>query len=61
MRWAGGIYQILRANPDCAYNRRYAEILQEGYPHFVSEMASHIVMLDKKDVDTAYLDRQMTT
>ena len=54
-----GIYYALRANPDCAYGETYARILQEGYPHFLSEMASHIVMLDKKDVDLAYLDREI--
>lgn len=54
-----GIYHVLRANPDCAYGERYARILQDGYPHFLAEMASHIVMLDKKDVDVAYLDRKI--
>ena len=54
-----GIYQALRANPDCAFGERYARILQEGYPHYVSEMASQILMLDKKDVDVAYLDRKI--
>jgi tetratricopeptide (TPR) repeat protein len=54
-----GIYHVLRANPDCAFGARYARILQEGYPHFIAEMASHILMLDKKDVDVAYLDRKI--
>jgi len=54
-----GIYHVLRANPDCAYGERYARILQDAYPHFLAEMASHIVMLDKKDVDVAYLDRKI--
>jgi tetratricopeptide (TPR) repeat protein len=54
-----GIYQALRMNPDCAFAARYAHILKEAYPHFVAELASHIVMLDKKDVDVAYLDRKI--
>ncbi|HEY6871096.1 MAG TPA: hypothetical protein VI298_00080 [Geobacteraceae bacterium] len=54
-----GIYHVLRANPDCAYAERYARILRDGYPHFLSEMASHIVMLDRKEVDVAYLDRKI--
>lgn len=54
-----GIYHALRANPDCSYGEVYARILQDGYPHFLAEMASHIVMLDKKDVDIAYLDRKI--
>lgn len=54
-----GIYHALRANPDCAYRESYALILRDGYPHFLAEMASHIVMLDKKDVDIAYLDRKI--
>ncbi len=55
-----GIYQALRMNPDCTFADRYAQILKEAYPHFLAELASHIVMLDKKDVDIAYLDRMIT-
>ncbi len=54
-----GIYHVLRANPDCAHGERYARVLKEGFPHFLAEMASHIVMLDKKEVDVAYLDRKI--
>lgn len=54
-----GVYHALRANPACAHGARYARLLKEGYPHFLSEMASHILMLDKKDVDVAYLDRKI--
>lgn len=55
-----GIYQALRINPDCSFAERYAHLLKEAYPHFLAELASHIVMLDKKDVDIAYLDRKIT-
>jgi len=54
-----GIYHALRGNPDCVFGLRYAELLKEAYPHFLAELASHIVMLDKKDVDVAYLDRKI--
>ncbi len=54
-----GVYHILRAAPDCPHGTRYAEILRDAYPHHLSELATHIVMLDKKDVDIAYLDREI--
>lgn len=55
-----GIYQALRSNPDCVFGENYAQLLQEAYPHFLGELASHLLMLDKKDVDVAYLDRKIT-
>ncbi len=54
-----GIYQALRANPDCAHAESYARILKEIYPHYIAELASHIVMLDHKDVEVPYLDRKV--
>ena len=54
-----GVYQALRANPDCVHGDRYAHLLKELYPHYVSELASQIVMLDKKDVEVPYLDRKV--
>jgi tetratricopeptide (TPR) repeat protein len=54
-----GIYQALRANPDCTHGDLYARLLKELYPHYVSELASQIVMLDKKDVEVPYLDRKV--
>lgn len=54
-----GIYYLLRADPDCPDGQRYAEVLRDGYPHLLSEMATHIVMFDKKDVDVAYLERKI--
>lgn len=54
-----GIYQALRMNPDCLHARRYAELLQQGYPHYISELGSLIVMLDRKEVDLLYLDRKI--
>jgi tetratricopeptide (TPR) repeat protein len=54
-----GIYHTLRANPDCLHATRYGELLQQGYPHFISELGSLIIMLDRKDVDAPYLDRKI--
>ncbi|ACM21259.1 hypothetical protein Geob_2916 [Geotalea daltonii FRC-32] len=54
-----GIYQLLRANPDAVGSSNYANLLQQAYPHYLSELASHIVMLDQKDVEVTYLDRKI--
>ncbi len=54
-----GIYHVLRADPDCSFAAEYARMLKEGYPHFIAEMASHIVMMDNKDMDVVYLDRKI--
>lgn len=55
-----GIYQALRSNPDCVHGEKYAALLRDAYPHFLGELASHLLMLDKKEVDLAYLDRKIT-
>lgn len=55
-----GIYHLLRANPDAVLAGRYAELLRDAYPHLLAELATHLVMLDKKDVDLPYLDRKIT-
>src|SRR5512140_1946714 len=54
-----GIYAALRANPDCRWNSVYAGWLRDAYPHLLAELASHIIMLDHKDVDVTYLDRKI--
>lgn len=53
-----GIYHALRLNPDCLNAAAYATLLKEGYPHFVSELAGHILMLGEKEVDPPYLERR---
>lgn len=55
-----GLYHLLRANPDAVCADRYAFLLRAAYPHLLAEMATHLVMLDKKDVDLPYLDRKIT-
>jgi len=54
-----GISQLLRANPDARFADRYAALLRDAYPHLLAEMATHLVMFDKKDVDLPYLDRKI--
>lgn len=54
-----GLYYLLRANPDAAFADRYAALLKDAYPHLLAELATHLVMLDKKDVDLPYLDRKI--
>lgn len=54
-----GIYQLLRANPDSVLSARYAMLLKDAYPHYLSELASHIIMLEHKDVEITYLDRRI--
>ena len=54
-----GVYQALRAEPGCLHCERYAALLKEGYPHYLSELASHIIMLGEKDVEVPYLDRRV--
>ncbi|MBU5636648.1 hypothetical protein KOM00_07855 [Geomonas sp. Red69] len=53
-----GVYQALRMDPGCRYCELYAEMLK-GYPHYVSELASHILMLGEKDVEVPYLERRV--
>ena len=54
-----GIYQALRNDPGCLHCERYAQLLKEGYPHYLSELASNILMLGEKDVEVPYLDRRV--
>jgi tetratricopeptide (TPR) repeat protein len=55
-----GAYDYLREFPECLHNHEYAELLRDGYSHFLADMAAQVVMLDKKDVDPAYVFRKLT-
>ncbi len=55
-----GVYDYLRQFPDCLHNTAYAELLRDGYPHYLADLAAHAVMLDKKDVEPAYTFRKLT-
>jgi len=54
-----GLYLFLRADPDAPYADKYAALLKDAYPHLLAELATHLMMLDKKDVDLPYLDRKI--
>jgi len=55
-----GAYDYLRQFPDCPGNVAYAELLRDAYPHFLSDLASHAVMLDAKEVEPAYVQRKLS-
>ena len=55
-----GVYDYLRQFPDCLHNIAYAELLRDGYSHYLADLAAHVVMLDKKDVEPAYVFRKLT-
>jgi len=55
-----GLYDYLRQFPDCDGNTVYAELLRDAYPHFITDLASHAVMLDAKQVEPAYVLRKLT-
>jgi tetratricopeptide (TPR) repeat protein len=55
-----GLYQALRLNPGCTYADRYALLLRDAYPHLVADLATHLLMLEQKDVEVPYLDRLIT-
>lgn len=55
-----GIYDYLRQFPDCLHNTAYAELLRDAYSHYLADLAAHVVMLDKKDVEPAYVVRKLT-
>ena len=55
-----GVYDYLRQFPDCLHNVAYALLLREGYAHYLADLAAHVVMLDAKDVEPAYVFRKLT-
>jgi tetratricopeptide (TPR) repeat protein len=55
-----GVYDYLRHFPDCVGNNIYAALLRDAYPHFISDLAAHAVMLDAKQVEPAYVARKLT-
>lgn len=55
-----GVYDYLRQFPDCLHNHEYATLLRDGYSHYLADLAAHVVMLDKKDVEPAYVFRKLS-
>lgn len=55
-----GVFDYLRQFPECAGNTLYAELLRDAFPHFITDLASHAVLLDAKRVEPAYVVRKLT-
>ncbi len=55
-----GVYGYLKEFPDCPNNREYAELLRDAYPHYIAELGSQIIMLDRKEVDAPYQRRKIS-
>ena len=55
-----GVYDYLREFPDCLHKHEYAVLLRDGYSHYRADLAAHVVMLDNKEVDPAYVFRKLT-
>jgi len=55
-----GVYDYLRQFPECLNNQEYVELLRDGYSHYLADLAAHVVMLDQKDVEPAYVFRKLT-
>lgn len=55
-----GVYDYLRQFPDCAGNRVYAELLKDAFPHYLSDLAAHAVLLDAKQLEPAYVLRKLS-
>ncbi len=55
-----GVYDYLRQFPDCPHNTAYANLLQEAFPHYLTDLAAQAVLLDAKDVETTHVRRKLT-
>ncbi len=55
-----GVYDYLRQFPECPLNKQYALLLRDAFPHYLSDLAAQIVMLDYKEVDAPYVRRQIS-
>lgn len=56
-----GLYDYLRQFPDCPHNVVYAELLRDGFPHYIADLGAHIVLLEHKEVDAPYIRRKLTS
>jgi hypothetical protein len=55
-----GVSDYLREFPECPHNVIYAELLRDGYAHYLADLGAQVVMLDSKDVEPAYIARKLT-
>lgn len=54
-----GVYDYLRRYPDCENAYQLADLLRDAFPHYLADIASQILMIEEKDVDPAYIHRQI--
>ncbi|WP_020676269.1 tetratricopeptide repeat protein [Geopsychrobacter electrodiphilus] len=54
-----GLYNYLRRFPDCPRCTDYAQILQQAFPYYLTDIGSQIIMLEAKDVDAPYIRRKI--
>ncbi len=52
-----GVYDYLRRFSDDPYSLQYAELLRDGFSHYLADIGAQILMLDHKEVDAAYIRR----
>jgi len=53
------LYNYLRRFPDCPRCSDYAQLLQQAFPYYLTDIASQIIMLEAKDVDAPYVRRKI--
>ncbi len=54
-----GVYDYLRRFSDDPYSLQYAELLRDGFSHYLADIGAQILMLDHKEVDAAYIRRKI--
>lgn len=55
-----GIYEYLRRYPDCEEGYYLVNLLRDAYPHYLSDIASQVIMIEEKDVDAPFLRRKIS-
>jgi len=54
------LYNYLRRFPDCPRAEDYAQLLQQAFPYYLTDIGSQIIMLEAKDVDAPYIRRKIS-
>ncbi len=54
------LYNYLRRFPDCPRCEEYAQLLQQAFPYYLTDIGSQIIMLEAKDVDGPYIRRKIS-
>lgn len=55
-----GIYDYLRRYPDCEGGHPLADLLRNAFPHYLADIASQVIMIEEKEVDAAFIRRQIS-